>query len=444
MKPSLFEKAERALSDLRGSAARDRRRWFVPGRIEVLGKHTDYAGGRSIVCAVERGFAVVSAPRGDGLVHIRDAGRGLEFEIPISGEPAPSGRSGWTVYAETVVRRIARNFSAARTGCDIALASDLPRASGLSSSSALVVALFTAIADANRLEELPEYRANIRAPEDLAGYLGCVENGYAFGTLMGEEGVGTFGGSEDHTAILCGRKGYLSVYSYCPVRAEGTVPLPADWTFVVAVSGVASDKTGSARERYNRASLSARAILELWNGATGRSDPTLAAAATRAEDAPDRIRDVLRHLRHPDFRPDRLLDRFDHFFEESERLVPAAAEAFAREDAESLSRIVDRSQERAESLLGNQIPETINLARSARHLGAIAASAFGGGFGGSVWALVPAARADFFRADWRSDYLRRFPAAGEKSEFFVTGAGPGRAMISSDELIGRSPDSFSP
>jgi galactokinase len=429
MKPSLFEKADRALSGLAGSADCDRRRWFVPGRIEVLGKHTDYAGGRSLVCAVERGFAVVSAPRGDGLVHIRDAGRGLEFEIPISGEPAPGGRIGWTVYAETVVRRIARNFPAARTGCDIALVSDLPRASGLSSSSALVAALFTAIADANRLEDLPEYRGNIRAPEDLAGYLGCVENGYAFGTLAGEEGVGTFGGSEDHTAILCGREGHLSVYSYCPVRAEGSVPLPAEWTFVVAVSGVASDKTGSARERYNRASLSTRAIVELWNRATGRSDPTLASAVARAEDAPDRIRDVLRYVRHPDFPSDRLLDRFDHFFEESERLVPAAAEAFAREDAESLSRIVDRSQERAESLLGNQIPETVNLARSARHLGAIAASAFGGGFGGSVWALVPIARADFFRADWRSDYLRRFPAAGEKSEFFVTGAGQGRAIV---------------
>jgi galactokinase len=429
MKPSLFEKAERALADLGGRGVRDRRRWFVPGRIEVLGKHTDYAGGRSLVCAVERGFAVVVAPRDDGLVRIRDAGRGVDFERPLSADRTSAGGSGWAVYAETVVRRIARNFPSARRGADIALVSDLPRAAGLSSSSALIVSLFTALADANRLEELPEYAANIRAPEDLAGYLGCVENGYAFGTLAGEEGVGTFGGSEDHTAILCGQAGRLSVYSYCPVRSEGTVPVPADWTFVVASSGVASDKTGAVRERYNRASLSSRAILELWNRATGRSDPTLGAAATRVEDAPDRIRDVVRYVRHADFSTERLLERFDHFFEESERLVPAAAEAFGREDAESLSRIVDRSQERAENLLGNQIPETITLARAARHLGAIAASAFGGGFGGSVWALVPSARADVFRADWRADYRRRFPASGERSEFFVTGAGPGRTAV---------------
>src|SRR4029077_1282199 len=106
-------------------------------------------------------------------------------------------------------------------------------------------------------------------------------------------------------------------------------------------------------------------------------------------EAPDRIRDVLRRRRHADFSSAALLARFDQFFEESERLVSAASQAFASADAEALSRIVDRSQKLAERLLGNQIPETVTLARSARDLGAIAASAFGGGFGGSVWALVP-------------------------------------------------------
>ncbi len=51
--------------------------------------------------------------------------------------------------------------------------------------------------------------------------------------------------------------------------------------------------------------------------------------------------------------------------------------------------MAERSQEAAERWLGNQIPETIALARLARHVGATAASAFGAGFGGSVWALVP-------------------------------------------------------
>ena len=320
-------------------------------------------------------------------MRITDAARGVCTELSLDGAAAP--RTGWTAYADAVVRRIARNFPGARRGADVAFASDLPSASGLSSSSALVVSIFTALSAVNRLDERAEYRREIRSPEDLAGYLGCVENGYAFGSLAGDAGVGTFGGSEDHTAILCSAAGELAQYSFCPVRAEGRVRLPPDWTFAVGVCGIASDKTGSAREKYNRASLAARAVLALWNETTGRSDATLAAAAAESPDAPDRIRDVLRRRRHPDFSSEALLARFDQFFEESERLVPAASQAFARADAEALSRIVDRSQELAERLLGNQIPETVTLARSARNLGAIAASAFGGGFGGSVWALVP-------------------------------------------------------
>lgn len=423
-KAELFDAAGQALSALPGEAAGAAARWFVPGRIEALGKHTDYAGGRSLLCAVERGFCVVARPRADRVVRIVDAGRKTGVEMPLS-EEARAGAAGWTVYAAAVARRVARNFPGPLAGADIALASDLPRAAGMSSSSAFVVSIFTSLSRVNRLEERPEYAQNIRCAEDLAGYLGCVENGYAFGTLAGNAGVGTFGGSEDHTAILCCRAGHLSRYSFCPVRAEGSVRLPTDWIFVLAVSGVSSDKTGSARERYNRASLAARAVLELWNDATGRSDPTLAAAAGRAADAPDRIRDVLRYRKHAGFSPEALRRRFDQFYEESDRIVPAATEALAAGDAAALGRLVDRSQERAERLLGNQIPETVTLARSARNLGAFAASAFGGGFGGSVWALLPSDRAEKFRAAWETDYRGRFPEAAASSEFFVSGAGPG-------------------
>ncbi|HKD91569.1 MAG TPA: galactokinase family protein, partial [Terriglobales bacterium] len=56
-KAPLFQTAE---GELGREAAK---RWFVPGRIEVFGKHTDYAGGPSLVCAVERGFSVVACLR---------------------------------------------------------------------------------------------------------------------------------------------------------------------------------------------------------------------------------------------------------------------------------------------------------------------------------------------------------------------------------------------
>ena len=82
-----------------------------------------------------------------------------------------------------------------------------------------------------------------------------------------------------------------------------------------------------------------------------------------------------------------LLDRFDQFVEESTRLSPAAAGQLECGDARRIRRDVARSQELAERLLRNQVPETWR-SRGAREHGAVAASAFGAGFGGSVWALV--------------------------------------------------------
>jgi galactokinase len=105
------------------------------------------------------------------------------------------------------------------------------------------------------------------------------------------------------------------------------------------------------------------------------------------------------------------------------------ADALARGDLAAIGPLVDRSQELAERFLGNQIPETIALAREARRLGAVAASAFGAGFGGSVWALVATAEAETFRARWSEAYSRSFPAASAAADFFATRAGPGLVRL---------------
>lgn len=415
-KASLFAAAERALR-------RDaQNRWFVPGRIEVLGKHTDYAGGPSLLCAVERGLCVVASERADSLVRVLDPVRRQAVEFPLSPDIAIPG--GWGNYVATVVRRLARNFPEAGRGLDIAFGSDLPHASGLSSSSALVVAIFTAVAEANRLCERSDFADICTSAEDLAGYLGCVENGQSYRSLAGDRGVGTFGGSEDHTAILCCRSGHVSQYRFCPTRLEQHIALPSEWTFVVASSGSRASKTGAAKDRYNRASLAARAVLEVWNDVSGRNDPSLDVALEHAPDAADRIRDALARSKRKDFAARDLLQRFDHYRVESREVIPAAAAAFAAGDAAALGEVVDRSQSAAEDLLGNQVPETIALARSARELGAIAASAFGAGFGGSVWALVERERGARFANEWRERYVNEFPVPAMQSEFFLTGAGP--------------------
>ena len=147
-KAATFDLCDRALTRL--GAAKDRWSIWVPGRIEVFGKHTDYAGGRSLLCAVEHGFVVRAAARRDRMVRALDVARSEACETQLVDEPLGAA-SGWPHYVATVAHRLARNFPGVAYGVDLAFSSDLPVAAGLSSSSALMIATFIALGKANAL-----------------------------------------------------------------------------------------------------------------------------------------------------------------------------------------------------------------------------------------------------------------------------------------------------
>src|SRR5699024_741103 len=112
----------------------------------------------------------------------------------------------------------------------------------------------------------------------LAGYAASIENGKSFGTLAGRPGVGTSGGSLDHTGMLASEEGRISYVEFDPLRAIDRVALPGGWAVVVAVSGVRAEKTGSAQELYNRGPTRLNDLVARWNLETGRSDATVQAA----------------------------------------------------------------------------------------------------------------------------------------------------------------------
>jgi galactokinase len=422
-KAKLFAKATAALSVADEFAAgKTPLAFFVPGRIEVLGKHADYAGGRTMVAAVERGFCITALPRNDRQIIVINAETGETGVFPADPELEP--RVGnWSNYPMTVVRRVARNFPGATHGADISFVSDLPPASGLGSSSALTIAVFLALSEINGLPGRDEYWHNIGDKTDLAAYLGAAENGQTFGTLAGDRG-GVFGGSEDHAAILCAEPNHISQYAFCPVELEKLLPVPRGCVFVVGSSGVAAEKTGAAHENYNTASRLVSTLTDLWRSGAGRNDPHLAAALGSSPDAVDRLRTMIKAAPAGEFSPEALLNRLEHFALECGEIIPAAGDALAGGDLRAFGRAVDRSQHAAEHLLGNQAPETVFLAASARRLGAAAASAFGPGFGGSVWALVKSSKADDFLAAWANEYHAKYPEHEKLSAFFATAAGP--------------------
>lgn len=384
--------------------------WFSPGRIEVLGKHTDYAGGRSLLAALDRGVTatVTESPAG-----ARARSTAMSDTVDLRGDsPLPAGH--WGNYLKAAFTRLESNFGRLAP-CTIEIDSTLPLASGMSSSSAVVVAVVLALAHHNHLVGQARWGAEITSPEALATYLACVENGSGFGSLTGSTGVGTRGGSEDHTAMICSKPDELGVFSFAdhiPVR-ESTIAFPPELRFVVLMSGVLAEKTGAALAQYNRASELARAIVKIWNEARQRSDANIGQALRSNAVA----RDELMRLVSGDAA---LTQRLEQFLVESEDLIPAAASALSSGALEHFGHLVDVSQRGADEGLGNQIPQSRHLTASARRLGAHAASAFGAGYGGSVWALVPQSEADAFAVDWLGDYQRAFPEHVEAASVLIT------------------------
>jgi galactokinase len=402
-------------------------RLFVPGRVEFLGKHTDYAGGRSLVGAIERGICFAARPRPDHQVVMHDVAGGRTSTFAIAGAIDPP-QGTWSRYGMVVARRIERNFPGAVGGADIFFASDLSPAAGMSTSSALITGFFAIF---SRLNHLARHRAYgpIIAPEELAGYLGAVENGSSYGPLAGDSGVGTFGGSQDHAALLLSQPGSLLQCSFAPVRLEARVPFPRGLVLAIGVSGVAAEKTGAANQSYNRISRITGRLLEHWNMATGRNDPTLMAAVTSRPSAHLELREILPSASDPEFDSSTLIGRLEQVVMETTVLIPDAVEALRRGHLTALGATVDVSQVLAERMLGNQVPETTALARLARELGAVAASAFGAGFGGSVYAVIPEASAAEFLARWSERYLAQFPHQRERATFFETRLGPPLTVV---------------
>jgi galactokinase len=301
--------------------------------------------------------------------------------------------------------------------------SDLAPASGMSSSSALMVAVAATLVRLAEIDTRPEWQANINGPVDTAGYYACIENGMAFGSLEGDAGVGTHGGSEDHIAIVCGKPDHAAAWRFVPPVHEADVRVPEDWRIVIACSGVAARKTGEARESYNNLSLAVRTLLEIWNEQETAA-PSLYAALASSSDAAERLHERLH--RHPAAETLNLPGRLTQFINEDAR-IGEAVRAMRDGNTAALASLAQDSQRDAEQLLRNQTAETSGLVEIALRLGAFAASSFGAGFGGSVWALARKEEATNLVSPWLSEYRSRFP--GREATAFEAQPGAGLTWL---------------
>ena len=230
--------------------------------------------------------------------------------------------------------------------------------------------------------------------------------------------------------MLCGTRDRLLLAEFDPMRVERTISFPSQWALVVGVSGVLAHKTGAALEDYNRGPSTVQTVLARWNETTGRADASLAGAvrhlvgdATGEQAAGDpALKDLLR-LCDPGYERQRI----EQFLIESLVLVPEGARLIAAADP-GVGEVLERSQELADRGLCNQVPQTRLMVSLAREAGAIGASSFGAGWGGSVYALVRADEAEGFAAHWLRAYRDREQGA-EQAAVIVTRPGPGACRL---------------
>jgi galactokinase len=214
---------------------------YAPGRVNLIGEHTDYNAGLVLPCAIDRGTGVVAAPRRDGRLRAWSASLGEGGEIDLERPPAATG---WLAYVAAVAAAF-REAGLPVPGLDLAVASDLPRESGLSSSAALEVALATLLDAASSLRLAPARRAELAWRAETAF-------------------VGVPCGRMDQMASALGRRD-RALRIDCRDFAVALVPLPgAQLRILIADSGVrrrlAAGGYARRREECDEALARARAL----------------------------------------------------------------------------------------------------------------------------------------------------------------------------------------
>ncbi|MDE3199267.1 MAG: hypothetical protein KGN84_23160 [Acidobacteriota bacterium] len=232
----------------------------VPGRVNLIGEHIDYLGYPVLPMAITRRLRLDFEPLDGAEIRIESGHYGArQFAWTDEIERWPAGDFG--NYVKAAAQAVGKRWGIGR-GFAGRVTSSIPAAAGLSSSSALVIAAAIAL-------------LRLRGAEP------------GFAELMevlpeGEMYVGTRGGGMDHAVCLAGRAGCAVRVGFRPVKVT-PVPIPEGWAFFAAHSLQRAEKSGAAREEYNKR----RALAEAGDCHALRH---ALSEAQRVEDAMDALR----------------------------------------------------------------------------------------------------------------------------------------------------------
>ena len=373
-----------------GPPARARWRAIAPGRVNLIGEHTDYNGLPVLPIAIDREVRVDFRVVDDPVVRLDSPStRFAPFAFQLKRPIEAADQGDWSNYVRAAARGLLEHGVLLERGIEGTVTGDVPIASGLSSSSALVVASALALLRANGVEvgertgsggaALPG--TGVRETTRIQAALSRLE----LAALMAraERFVGLEGGGMDQAACLHGLEGHALRIEFDPLRVT-PVPVPGEWRWVVASSLVRAEKSAGAREAYNERARQCREALEGVRDAARVQRTSSLASSYRGLVSAGDPDGLLRHA-HRALAPV-LFRRFRHVVTEGRR-VAQAEQAMRDGDLHRFGDLMVRSHESLRDDYEVSTGELDEIVSVALEAGAAGARLTGAGFGGCAVAL---------------------------------------------------------
>ena len=319
----------------------DEIRAFGPGRVNLIGEHTDYNLGLALPFAIERGITVTAAAA---------VGRTIETEAVDLGEADvfalddPKRVSGWRAFVRGAAAELSR-AGIDLPGARLRIVADLPRGAGLSSSAALEVALALALIALAGVPE-PDRTA-------LAKLCSRVEN----------EWVGARTGLLDQLASLHGQSGHCLRIDFRTLEIRA-VPLELDGHRLITLDSGSPHVNAASGYNLRRAECSQACELL---GVSSLREATL----DMVEKLPEPLNRRARHVVRSNVR------------------VDETVEALRARDFAAVGRLLDESHASLRDDYEVSTPELEAAVRRCKDAGALGARLIGGGFGGHVLGVLP-------------------------------------------------------
>ena len=319
---------------------------YAPGRVELLGNHTDYNQGVVLAAAIDRRITITGAARSDERIRLTsDLSADAALDISLA-DLQPQLEQRWANYPLGVVQQFQLGGKKIG-GFEAHIAGDVPAGAGLSSSAALEVAT------AGFLMQLNDLRVE---PLEVAKLCQRAENTF----------VGVQSGLLDQVTSVFGKADQL-VYLDCRTEEIQTIPFPAGFALVIAETGVKHSLiAGEYNARREQCAAAAKAL-----GVAALRDVT-----------PKKLEAAQASL-HP-----LLFRRAAHIVGEDDRVWRAVA-ALEKGDIAAVGELMNASHESSRLNFENSTPELDLLVAIARSLpGVLGSRLTGGGFGGGTVTLV--------------------------------------------------------